>query len=235
MHRTITQSRYRTFDPDEATLFFLPITPTRKMHLSVDAHGWAGAALEANLYLESAIERIRAQYPYFDRRGGSDHFVAITADHGVRPARRGAALTRQRCSTIQHLAANVTQQLMFVQHHGALHQESYDPLPCFQPHRDILLPAYVPEADMAAVPVVDPARPNTALLAFSSLATTALTPFHGVRVRKALAALWERTIDEGTQLEGAVWQLGNITQTAEEMGRSLTCVTPPGIVRAVLC
>lgn len=200
------------------------------MHLSVESHSWPGAAYQANLYLASAIERIRSSQPYFDRRGGSDHFVAITADHGVRSAHR-RALTRQRCSTIQHLAANVTQQLIFVQHHGALHQQPDDPLPCFLPNRDVLLPAFCPQSEMAPVPVAGTPRPHSALLAFSSLATTAMAPFHGVRVRKVLADVWDRISgDEATRLEGAVWRQGNVTQTADEMARSKTCVTPPGVV-----
>ena len=131
------------------------------------------------------------------------------------------------------MPANLTSasNLIFSHHHGALHQETYDAIPCYLPHRDILLPAYIPETEIDVTPVAATSRPHKSLIAYNPLAATAQHAFHGVRVRREVAELWDRLGVEGTRPDGAIWEQTNIAETGKRMAQSLTCVTPPGVVR----
>ena len=69
-------------------------------------------------------------------------------------------------------------------------------------------------------------RPHSALFAFDPRAGTASEPYHGIRIRKALKTLWDST----PPLEDALWSITDLVETKLDMARSLTCLTPPGIV-----
>ncbi|PNW76519.1 hypothetical protein CHLRE_11g467660v5 [Chlamydomonas reinhardtii] len=90
-HEVLAISPHRTFDPDEADFFYLPVYYTCWMW---PVNGWAdtpfwGAPTSwhrpsnaANLWL-AAKRWIQQHFPYWDRRGGRDHIWMTNHDEGA--------------------------------------------------------------------------------------------------------------------------------------------------------
>jgi len=69
--RLLSDFQVRTLDPEEADVFFLPHVFACTMNV--------GASDE---YILRQVEWIRANFPYWDRRGGADHAYFVGTDRG---------------------------------------------------------------------------------------------------------------------------------------------------------
>ncbi|KXZ45350.1 hypothetical protein GPECTOR_55g256 [Gonium pectorale] len=86
----LSVSSHRTYDPEEADYFFVPVQLTCYLWpvLGWADHPWFGmpaahsrAHQGSNMYLQ-AKQWIQKHYPYWDRRGGRDHVWMILNDEG---------------------------------------------------------------------------------------------------------------------------------------------------------
>eukprot|EP00897_Mesotaenium_endlicherianum_P001633 jgi/Mesen1/1498/ME000132S00435 len=74
----------RTFDPQQATLFFVPMYTSWYL-LSIYQDGLKNmreAVESTSKAWGTLLERVRKQHPYFNRTNGRDHFGIISMDHG---------------------------------------------------------------------------------------------------------------------------------------------------------
>ncbi|KAA8546682.1 hypothetical protein F0562_003087 [Nyssa sinensis] len=75
--QNIRESRFRTDDPDEAHLFFIPIS-CHKMR-------GKGTSYESmTIIVQNYVESLISKYPYWNRTLGADHFFVTCHDVGVR-------------------------------------------------------------------------------------------------------------------------------------------------------
>ncbi|OQU84521.1 hypothetical protein SORBI_3004G070100 [Sorghum bicolor] len=75
--QNIRESRFRTDDPDQAHLFFVPISP-HKMR------GKGTTYENMTVIVKDYVEGLINKYPYWNRTLGADHFFVTCHDVGVR-------------------------------------------------------------------------------------------------------------------------------------------------------
>ncbi|KAJ0966237.1 hypothetical protein J5N97_027375 [Dioscorea zingiberensis] len=75
--QNIRESRFRTEDPDEAHLFFIPIS-CHKMR------GKGTSYENMTIIVQNYVEGLIRKYPYWNRTLGADHFFVTCHDVGVR-------------------------------------------------------------------------------------------------------------------------------------------------------
>ncbi|PAN04420.1 hypothetical protein PAHAL_1G065600 [Panicum hallii] len=75
--QNIRESRFRTDDPDQAHLFFVPISP-HKMR------GRGTSYENMTVIVKDYVEGLINKYPYWNRTLGADHFFVTCHDVGVR-------------------------------------------------------------------------------------------------------------------------------------------------------
>ncbi|RYR50128.1 hypothetical protein Ahy_A07g036704 isoform A [Arachis hypogaea] len=75
--QNIRESRFRTLDPDQAHLFFIPIS-CHKMR------GKGTSYDNMTIIVQNYVEGLIAKYPYWNRTLGADHFFVTCHDVGVR-------------------------------------------------------------------------------------------------------------------------------------------------------
>ncbi|CAK7339645.1 unnamed protein product [Dovyalis caffra] len=75
--QNIRESRFRTQDPDQAHLFFIPIS-CHKMR------GKGTSYENMTIIIENYVQSLIAKYPYWNRTLGADHFFVTCHDVGVR-------------------------------------------------------------------------------------------------------------------------------------------------------
>ncbi|KAL6758481.1 exostosin-like glycosyltransferase [Haematococcus lacustris] len=90
LHELMLQSEHRTFDPEEADYFYMPIYSScfiYPIHCWADGPWWhspSGPRVMhvANMLLE-ARDWVRSHFPWWNRRGGRDHIFLMTHDEGA--------------------------------------------------------------------------------------------------------------------------------------------------------
>ncbi|KAJ6304730.1 hypothetical protein OIU78_020325 [Salix suchowensis] len=75
--QNIRESRFQTQDPDQAHLFFIPIS-CHKMR------GKGTSYENMTIIVENYVESLKSKYPYWNRTLGADHFFVTCHDVGVR-------------------------------------------------------------------------------------------------------------------------------------------------------
>ncbi|GAU23305.1 hypothetical protein TSUD_237590 [Trifolium subterraneum] len=75
--QNIRESRFRTLDPDQAHLFFIPIS-CHKMR------GKGTSYENMTIIVQNYVESLISKYPYWNRTLGADHFFVTCHDVGVR-------------------------------------------------------------------------------------------------------------------------------------------------------
>ncbi|KEH27939.1 putative xylogalacturonan beta-1,3-xylosyltransferase [Medicago truncatula] len=75
--QNIRESRFRTLDPDQAHLFFIPIS-CHKMR------GKGTSYDNMTIIVQNYVESLISKYPYWNRTLGADHFFVTCHDVGVR-------------------------------------------------------------------------------------------------------------------------------------------------------
>lgn len=71
LFQRLLTSRYRTLDPDKASLFFIPYD----LGMDASVRGSDGALFQTNCPRLAQVQSMLSASPYFSRRQGSDHFV----------------------------------------------------------------------------------------------------------------------------------------------------------------
>ena len=213
VYHWLINSSWRTYNPDEATLFYVPILPTRLLHREMD-HGanWDQAAHKSGQYIEEALSYVK-QRPYWERSNGRDHFTMLADDMG-------------RCYHFKYLDPVIWGDMFTLQNHGDLVQRDYinQSWPCYDPEKDILLPVYTPLKAFGLVNVFDHSRPITLLYRFGNSESTAANPYHGIYVRNELILQHNRA-----PVPGSDWSVKSVNETMDDMARSVFCVCPPGV------
>lgn len=211
VHAQITESKARTWDPAVAELFYIPVLPTRFLHMTLSSTVlWPEAVNKSGEYVREALSIVKQQ-PYWARRNGRDHFFAVTADAA-------------RCAHLVQLPRSVWGDISIVQHLGdlALRQHGW---PCYDPDADILLPGYLPEDVAPFTPVLGKQRKINVLYRFGTSGPTAEHKYHDRLIRPALRKHFERK-----PVALSDWTLRNKNDTLQDMTEAIFCVCPPGIV-----
>lgn len=79
LHKTLSNSQVRTFDPSLADLFFVPVYVTCNFST---ANGFPSIGHARGL-LSSAVDFISSELPFWNRSNGSDHVFVASHDHGA--------------------------------------------------------------------------------------------------------------------------------------------------------
>lgn len=211
LHQQVTQSPARTWDPSEAQLFYIPILPTRFLHMTMsESVHWDEAVNKSGEYIREALAVVQQQ-PYWAIRNGRDHFFALTADYA-------------RCIHLNTLPRSVWGDISIVQHLGdlVLRQGGW---PCYDPDADILLPTLLPQHVVPLTPVFGKERKISVLYRFGVTSPTSKFTYHTRVIRSEL---------HSQHLHNAIplsdWSLHNMNETLQDMTNSLFCVCPPGVV-----
>ncbi|KAK9678842.1 hypothetical protein RND81_11G236300 [Saponaria officinalis] len=109
--QNIRESRFRTDDPDQAHLFFIPIS-CHKMR------GKGTSYENMTVIVKDYVEGLIAKYPYWNRTLGADHFFVTCHDVGVRATEGLPLLVKNSIRVVCSPSYNVD----------------------FIPHKDVALP-----------------------------------------------------------------------------------------------
>ncbi|PNH01020.1 putative beta-1,4-xylosyltransferase IRX10L, partial [Tetrabaena socialis] len=91
LHEMLAISPHRTFDPEEADFFYVPVYYTcfmwpingwADMPFWGPPTSWARYANAAHMWL-AAKKWIQSAFPFWDRRGGRDHIFMANHDEGA--------------------------------------------------------------------------------------------------------------------------------------------------------
>lgn len=220
----IANSPHRTKNPEEATLFYIPIYPTRRLHLQLHTHNWQDSIEISVNYSRTALWYIREHFPYWDKHKGRDHFTTLTGDHAR--CLHFTGMSRQdfgEMFTLQHLGDLVlSNQTPGIPRHRDGETDIWS---CYRAGWDILLPAYLPSQEIETAGVFEQQRDITALYRFDLGTATSGHPYHNVNVRRRLKEMYD-----STPLPGANWKTSSLTATLNDMARSVFCISPPGVV-----
>lgn len=211
VYQTMVNGPWRVRDPEQANIFYIPVLPTRFLHQTLSSTvGWHEALQLSGQHLELALTIVQ-KLPYWARRNGRDHFVAMTADSA-------------RCTHLRALPRSLWGDLGFFMHLGDLTMRE-EGIPCFDPDSDILMPAHNPLQHEPLTDVYSRVRNITVLYRFGTTGPTASHPYHTRLIRPEL--LKEH---ETNPVLGSNWDAGSVNETMEDMSSSIFCVCPPGIV-----
>eukprot|EP00325_Prymnesiales_sp_UTEX-LB-985_P011016 CAMPEP_0174751872 /NCGR_PEP_ID=MMETSP1094-20130205/100732_1 /TAXON_ID=156173 /ORGANISM="Chrysochromulina brevifilum, Strain UTEX LB 985" /LENGTH=337 /DNA_ID=CAMNT_0015957417 /DNA_START=19 /DNA_END=1032 /DNA_ORIENTATION=+ len=123
---------------------------------------WKPAPVRGNDFYREALQWIRQNYPYWDRRGGRDHLFAFPHDEGacVAPIEFENATLLSSWGRLQPKPQNATttmvEQKWFV---PQFVNKMYASKHCYDPAKDILLPVFVSAKQIWSSPHLD-AKPT---------------------------------------------------------------------------
>lgn len=225
----IANASFRTFDPEEATLFYMPFFPTRFLHHTlVETGSWTESVKASNEHLKWGVHWVAHHWPYWDRNNGRDHFTTLTGDHG-------------RCLHMGELDRADFGDMFVLQHLGDLTMHNRDgavrdsvsdatadsaqPWPCYDKGADILLPAYLPVEELPIVSPFASPRGLGVTYRFDPVTNTGGHPYHHVKIR-------QEVVDNffARPLRGADWRVNGLHGTIHDFANSTFCITPPGVV-----
>ena len=213
LHWQILNSPARTYEPDSAQLFYIPVLPTRLLHLTLSPEvGWLEAANKSGEYLWEALSIVKQQ-PYWAKANGRDHFLAMTADAA-------------RCVHLTALPRSVWGDISIVHHLGDLVMRG-NGWPCYDPELDILLPGFLPESAAPATSVFGSERNTNVLFRFGTTGHEATHEYHSRLVRSEVRTHFE---SKAWSIPQSDWSKRSINDTLHDMSHSIFCVCPPGVV-----
>jgi hypothetical protein len=128
IHEQLLRSPERTFDPDLADYFYVPVY----MMCTYQLRAGAGAdPSEGRALAKSAVRYVAERHPFWGRSSGGDHVFSVTYDYGVcfdyrfaKAARRGAAPFLHNSVVLSTLGDSTS--------------------PCFHEGKDIAIPPWIP-------------------------------------------------------------------------------------------
>ncbi|GFR49991.1 hypothetical protein Agub_g12137 [Astrephomene gubernaculifera] len=152
-------SEHRTFDPEEADYFFVPIM----WACLFDVYGWnpiprwpadvhGPRPYGASVMQLRTAQWLNATFPWFSRRGGRDHIWLTATDEGAcsvfKDVWPGIFLTHWGRTDFPHLpnsqyhADYYAAPIKHVEHDGEWLDQTSRAHPCFDPKKDLVIPAF---------------------------------------------------------------------------------------------
>lgn len=208
LHETLLQSEHRTLDPEEADFFYVPVYTGCFMH---PVFGWADAPWwgapnglrvmhAANMHLE--VQRwLSTTYPYWNRSGGADHLWLTPHDEGAcwMPKiiydkaimlTHWGRLDPNHQSNTAYTGDNYSQPIVHHEYQPVDWIESIKGHPCFDPAKDVVIPAFKEPNHARLSPVVGAApRIREHLLYFRGDVGKMRQPWYSRGVRQKLHKL----------------------------------------------
>ncbi|KAJ9511447.1 hypothetical protein QJQ45_029894, partial [Haematococcus lacustris] len=158
LHELMLQSEHRTFDPEEADYFYMPIYSScfiYPIHCWADGPWWHSPSgprvMHVTNMLLEARDWVRSHFPWWNRRGGRDHIFLMTHDEGACYApteifNSSIFLTHWGRLDLRHRSNtaftpdNYTQEYVYSnQPNGWL--RTIQGHPCYDPVKDLVLPS----------------------------------------------------------------------------------------------
>lgn len=143
IHQRLIDSEFRTDDPEEADLFYVPVYMAC-FYINQDE----GQAVDNTMkFSQQALDYVRTHFPYFNKSMGRDHLWTFTLAQGP----------------------NAFGQWKLIKNGIFLVQQAMLSSDSFNPHKDIVIPSFLDPEDVRpiyAVPFTD--RPTRTLLAHYS-------------------------------------------------------------------
>eukprot|EP00897_Mesotaenium_endlicherianum_P001638 jgi/Mesen1/1501/ME000132S00449 len=223
----------RTYNPQQATLFFVPMYTSWYL-LSIYQDGLKNmreAVESTSKAWGSLLERVRGQHPYFNRTNGRDHFGIVSMDHGrcsaltfLDPAAYGDMffLTLNGDKMVRSNHANKQRGIQALSYnYGAEVATDVPDIPCYMSDRDMVVPP------LALLPTISPfeaERPIVMLFRFAPGQHHGVPiSHHGHEIRRELFEMYK---DEN--IPG--WDIGvkGEDESRGDWPRSMFCAAPPG-------
>lgn len=240
MHELLLASPHRTFSPEDADFFFVPVyggcyisrffRPTATHNLFM-ADKFVPAPVRGNRHYREALAWIREKYPYWQRRGGRDHLFAFPHDEGacVAPIELRNATFLTSWGRLQMHPPNATTTMS--EHSWYVPEyvkDMYASHRCYDPEKDILMPVYTSMKQLGKSPYLQPStveRLNQQRDILFSWRGQVLQQFpkYSLGIRQQVVALF-KDLDK----EGIVVSAKHSTTYLEEILRSKFCGVFPG-------
>ncbi|KXZ50749.1 hypothetical protein GPECTOR_15g434 [Gonium pectorale] len=159
LHELFLTSEHRTLDPEEADFFYVPVNVGCLMDVYAwnEVPRWPRGLLGprthgAAMMQREALRWINATFPWFARRGGRDHIWLNPHDEGAcsvwRDVWPGVMLSHWGRTDFPHASNtaygqdNYSQPLEHPSHPGDWRQWTSLVHPCFDPTKDLVIPAF---------------------------------------------------------------------------------------------
>ncbi|GFR49988.1 hypothetical protein Agub_g12134 [Astrephomene gubernaculifera] len=161
LHELFLASEHRTLDPEEADFFFVPVN----VGCMLDVYGWnevprwpkdvhGPRSHGLSLMQREAQRWLNATFPWFARRGGRDHIWFNPHDEGAcyvwKDVWPGVMLSHWGRTDFPHLSHtaygqdNYSMSLQHPEHPGDWLDHTSRTHPCFDPKKDLVIPAFKP-------------------------------------------------------------------------------------------
>ncbi|GLI60030.1 hypothetical protein VaNZ11_002095 [Volvox africanus] len=245
-HEMLLQSDHRTFDPETADYFYVPMYSSCfifPLHCYADGPWWhvpSGPRVMhvTNMMLEIR-DWIRKHFPYWDRRGGRDHIWLMTHDEGACYAPTeiyGSSifLTHWGRTDLHHESNtaftpdNYTQEYVHPeQPKGWMHLIQGHP--CYTPGKDLVIPALkLPHHFRQSPLVFHPPRERNILLYLRGDVGKHRLPNYSRGIRQRLYQLWKDE-DWRANYNVMIGDGGDIPgDYSEHLASSKFCLVVPG-------
>ncbi|KAG2501891.1 hypothetical protein HYH03_000389 [Edaphochlamys debaryana] len=249
LHEALLTSEHRTFDPEEADFFYVPVYVTCYFWpiMGYADHPWYHSPYGfrvmhgANLVRE-VHEWVKTALPYWKRRGGRDHIWLFAADEGACWApteifNTSIMLTHwgrmdlNHTSNTAYLADNYNGPLApeFLPWKGLDFQEHIKGHPCYDPKKDLVIPAWKPPDHYKQSPLMGaPPVERDILLYFRGEVGSNRLEHYSRKIRQRMfkLAYENKWWDKHKILIGASGQVGG--SYSEQLARSKFCLVAPG-------
>ncbi|CAI5509728.1 unnamed protein product, partial [Closterium sp. Naga37s-1] len=152
LYEHLRASRARTWNPAQASLFYVPFFSAHftALHSHDPRHDLQQAVTATSQKWQQLLTRVRTAYPYFNRSGGADHFSVLAGDHA-------------RCHALTFLPPTLYARMFFLHMNGDVMVRSththpqrgmqvlaynygtngstdIPDIPCYRPDLDIVIP-----------------------------------------------------------------------------------------------
>ncbi|KAG2488200.1 hypothetical protein HYH03_013194 [Edaphochlamys debaryana] len=159
LHEALLGSAHRTYDPEEADYFYVPIM----WACLFDVYGWnpvprwPADVHGARPYAAAMMQRLTAEwlnasFPWYARRGGRDHIWLTSTDEGAccvwKAVWPGIFLTHWGRTEMPHMpntqyhADYYSHSIWHKEHPGEWLDQTSKAHPCFDPKKDLVIPAF---------------------------------------------------------------------------------------------
>eukprot|EP00271_Cylindrocystis_brebissonii_P020415 TRINITY_DN6746_c0_g1_i2.p1 TRINITY_DN6746_c0_g1~~TRINITY_DN6746_c0_g1_i2.p1 ORF type:complete len:518 (+),score=77.61 TRINITY_DN6746_c0_g1_i2:169-1722(+) len=231
---------FRTSSPASAALFYVPFFSayhTSCAYRDAEVNMKAAVAQTSEVW-SGLLQRVRRDFPHFNRSNGADHFSVLSFDHGrctaltfVNPVAYGEMFFLQHNgdkmvrSAHAHSARNLQ---VLTYNYGAQLDTDVPDIPCYRSDRDILIPAIVDGQLNVAIRLDGDAnvaqRSVQAVFHFRDSHHHSQPVFHEQHlIRKELFQLYENKV--------VGWLFGPAAseqRMIRDFRQAVFCVCPPG-------
>ncbi|KAG2491270.1 hypothetical protein HYH03_010277 [Edaphochlamys debaryana] len=245
----LSVSQHRTYDPEEADFFFVPVQVTCYLWpvLGWADHPWFGQPAAhsrshqgSRMYL-NAKRNVEELYPFWGRRGGADHIFMMLNDEGgcwmpEEVYRNSIILSHWGRMDEIHASGtawgydNYTHALdPWPPYNTEPTNQIYKGHPCYTPGKDLIVPSLKPASHFANSPIVGhPPMERDILLYLRGDTGPYRAWWYSRGIRQRIAKLvYKYDWDKKYRIfVGESWQISG--GYSEHLARSLFCLVVPG-------